>query len=347
MSFKKVLFVLMLFFTLPIFAANVKEPDSAVVFMYHRFGESKHSSTNITLKQFSYQLDYLKKNSYSVWPLSKIINHIINKKSIPTKTVALTIDDAYISTYTKAYPLLKSKNFPFTVVVSTNPVDNGSKFYMSWEQMREMKAYGAEFANHSLSHDFLLQRESETALKWRKRVTKEIQKAQLRLKEEFGEDTNENPRLFSYPFGEYDIKTLELIKELGYIGITQTSGPIGADSDLRALTRFPMAEAFASPEGFITKLNTLPMPIESVSEKEPLLKEENPPKLRIKLKQPLKYVGCYISSGEAIKVRWISQTQIEIIANRALKAPREKYTCTAAAKNGKWYWYSHLWIVKK
>jgi len=347
MRFKKVLFVLILFFTLPIFAVELKEPDSAVVFMYHRFGESKHPSTNITLEQFRYQLEYLKENNYNVWPLSKIINRIIDKKSIPPKTVALTIDDAYISTYTKAYPMLKSKNFPFTVVVSTNPVDNRSKFYMSWEQMREMQANGAEFANHSLSHDFLLQRDNETTLAWKKRVTNEIQKAQLRLKEEFGEDTNENPRLFSYPFGEYDMQTIELMKELGYIGMTQTSGPIGANIDLRALSRFPMAEAFATSKGFITKLNTLPMPIESVSQTDPLLKGENPPKLRIKLKEPLKYVGCYISSGEAIKVERISQTQIEIIANTALKAPREKYTCTAPAKDGKWYWYSHLWIVKK
>lgn len=326
---------------------NVVFADSAVVFMYHRFGESSYPSTNITLKQFQYQLDYLQQNNYNVWQLSKIVNHIVNKKPIPPKTVALTIDDAYISTFTKAYPMLKSKNFPFTLFISTNAVDNRSKFYMTWEMMREMQENGAEFANHSLSHAFLLPRDNETDEVWEKRVRGEIEGAQLRLQEELGAGTNENPRLFSYPFGEYNIKTAKLIEELGYIGITQTSGAIGESSDLRALTRFPMAEVFATHEGFITKLNTLPMPIKSVLPREPLLNEENPPKLTIKLKQPLKYLGCYLSSGEEINVKWISQTEFEVSANVPLMPPRQRYTCTAPAKDGKWYWYSHLWIVKK
>jgi peptidoglycan/xylan/chitin deacetylase (PgdA/CDA1 family) len=315
--------------------------------MYHRFGESKYPSTNITLEQFQYQLDYLEKHNYNVWHLSKIISHIKNKKPLPQKTVALTIDDAYISTYVNAYPMLKQKRFPFTVVVNTNAVDNKSKSYMSWNQMREMLFFGAEFANHSLSHDYLSQMQNETDSEWKNRVTIQIQKAQSRLHEELGEDANENPRLFSYPFGEYDMKTANLIKELGYIGITQTSGPVGENSDLRFVTRFPMAEAFANPNSFISKLNTLPMPIESVSHNEPLVGRQNPPKLRIRLKKQLGNIRCYISNGDAIDFRWISQTEIEVYANEPIKQGREKYTCTAQSENGKWYWYSHLWIVKK
>lgn len=341
MNLKRALSILLFFLTSSIFA------DSAVAFMYHRFDNSKYPSTNITLKQFQYHLDYLQKHDYNVWHLSKILRHIIDKKSIPPKTVALTIDDAYISTYTKAYPMLKSKNFEFTIFVNTNPTDKRSKNYLSWEQMREMQVNGAEFANHSLSHDFLLPMENEKDEVWKKRVTSEIKKAQLRLQEELGADTNENPRLFSYPFGEYDINLAKLTKELGYIGITQTSGAIGECSDLGAIARFPMAEAFGSPESFITKLNTLPMPIKSISEEENPLKVQNTPKLRIKLKQPLKNLACYISSGEAINVKWLSETEIEISANEPLKPPREKYTCTAPAYDGKWYWYSHMWIVQK
>lgn len=350
MKSKILLSALIFLLCLPLFSdtIKVKEPNNVVVFMYHRFGEMTYPSTNITLEQFEYQLDYLDKNHYNVWPLSKVASYIQNKKSIPPKTVALSIDDAYISIYTKAYPMLKSKNFPFTVFVNTNPIDNRSNSYMSWEQMREMQKNGAEFANHSISHNFLLPKKSETDEVWEKRVTKEISEAQLRLHEEFGPEANENPRLFSYPFGEYDLKTAELITKHGYIGVTQTSGPVGDQSDLTALTRFAMAEAFASHEGFITKLNTLQMPIESISTTEPVItKEQNPPTLRIKLKEELKNVQCYMSSGEEIKLKWISKTEIEITADKPIKPPRDKYTCTAPAKDAKWYWYSHLWIVQK
>jgi len=332
-----------------LFASSLKdlEPNSAVVFMYHHFGNSKYPSTNITLEQFQYQLDYLETNNYNVWPLSKIVNHLIDKKNIPQKTIALTIDDAYLSIFTKAYPMLKSKNFPFTVFVSTNSIHKNSNTFMTWDQMRILKENGVEFANHSLTHNSLLPLNNETNIELEKRIIDETQMAQLKLQKELGSDTNINPPLFSYPYGEYTIKITELIKKFGYIGVTQISGTIDLNSDLTLLNRFPMAEAFASPNSFITKLNTLPMPIESVSTKEPILKDQNPPILRIKLKQALKNIGCYLSSGEAIKITWISKTVFEIKANKPLKPPREKYTCTAPAKNGKWYWYSHLWIVKK
>lgn len=341
MNYKKIFLLLLLFFTSSLFS------QSAVVFMYHRFGEVKYPSTNIRLEQFEQQLNYLEKHNYNVWHLSKVVNHIINKKTIPPNTVALTIDDAYISAYTEAYPMLKSKNFPFTIFLSTNPVDHKSKFYMSWEMMREMQSNGAEFANHSQTHPFLLPQKGETEPIWTKRVTQEIENAQLRLQEEFGENTNENPRLFSYPFGEYNLKITQIVQELGYIGITQTSGPIGESSDLKTLSRFPMAEAYANPKGFITKLNTLPMPIESISPKESVIKGENPPKLRIKLKRALKHLRCYISSGEPIELRWLSQTEFEVTSDKALQPPRDKYTCTAPTKSGKWYWYSKLWIINK
>jgi len=338
---KKIFIYLLLFFLAsPIFA------NSAVVFIYHRFGETKYPSTNITLEQFSYQLNYLKSNNYNVWSLSKIINYLNSKKTLPPKTVALSIDDAYLSVYTDAYPMLKSKKFPFTIFVNTNAVDNRSKNYITWNMMREMQNSGAEFANHSLSHEYLLPKKDESDAVWERRIRKEIQNAQLRLQKELGDDTNTNPKLFSYPFGEYNIKMTQILNELGYIGISQTSGAIGESSDMLALNRFPMAEAYASEDGFKTKLNTIPMPIESVSLKEPVIEKGTSPKLRIKLQEHLKGLRCFISSGEAIELEWISKTEVEIYSDRPIKSPRDKYTCTAPANDNKWYWYSHLWIVQ-
>ncbi|MCF6340189.1 MAG: polysaccharide deacetylase family protein [Sulfurimonas sp.] len=338
---KKILLSLLLFFlTSPIFA------NSAVAFIYHRFAEAKYPSTNITLEQFKYQLNYFESNNYNVWPLSKIINYLNNNKTLPLKTVAITIDDAYLSVYTNAYLLLKNKNFSYTIFVNTNSIDYKSKNYMSWKMMREMQNNGAEFANHSLSHEYLLPKKDETNEAWEKRFRKEVQKAQQRLQEELGSDTNKNPKLFSYPFGEYNLKMAQILNELGYIGISQTSGAIGKDSDMQAIPRFPMAEAYATHSGFKTKLNTLPMPIESVSQKEPVIKEGTSPKLRLKLKKPLKNLRCFISSGEVIGLKWLSKTEVEISANKPIKPPRDKYTCTAPAGNSKWYWYSHLWIVR-
>jgi len=319
---------------------------SAVVFMYHRFGDKRYPSTNIRLEQFEKHLKYIEENGFNVWPLSKIVRYIIDGKKIPLKTVALTIDDAYITTYTEAYPRLKKKNFPFTVFISINAVDSSSKNYMHWDEIREMSKNGAEISNHSLTHDYLLLRKDEPKEQWKSRVTIEIQGAQKRLHEELGNKTNENPRLFSYPFGEYDRHVSELLKKLGYIGVTQTSGVISSECSLMTLPRFAMAEVFADIDDFILKINTLPLPVESVYPSKTVITSDNPPELRLKLKRVIKNVGCYKSDGKRIDVEWMSDTELKIKAKERLKAPRDRYTCTAPEKEGRWYWHSKLWIIK-
>jgi peptidoglycan/xylan/chitin deacetylase (PgdA/CDA1 family) len=211
--------------------------------------------------------------------------------------------------------------------------------------MREMGLHGAEFANHSQSHDYLLPRKDESKKEWQKRLKDEIVGSQKILQNELGKNTNKNPKIFSYPYGEYSLETAEYIKSLGYISVTQTSGVINSDSDLKALPRYPMSERFGNIDDFILKANTLPLPVTNASTFDPILKAHNPPKLVLKLKHPLKNINCFISSGERIKTTWLSAVEVEIQANSPLKAPRDRYTCTARNKDRKWMWYSHLWII--
>ncbi len=344
------LFFLCLFETV-LSAQNVaqtsKDEDYAVIFTYHRFGEAKYPSTNIRLEQFKYQLDYLQEHHYNVWPLSKIVNSMIKKEKIPPKTVAICMDDAYVTVYTNAYPMLKKRHFPFTVFVNTMPIIHKSKRYMTWDEMREMSENGASFANHTYSHAYLTQKKSENKEQWEKRVRKEIDKADEKIHKELGEGVNSDPKMLAYPFGEYSIQLEKLLKSMNYVGISQLSGPFGAETSLRRVPRFPMSETYATKNGFLLKLNTIPLPIESVSPQETMLSKQNPPALTIKLKKPLKDMLCYKSNGDKIDMKWRSATEVEIKSKTRLKLPRDHYTCTAKADNGKWYWYSHLWVFRQ
>ena len=336
---------MLLFSNIILFAQELKGADSAVVFMYHRFGEKTYPSTNITLAQFKNQLEYLKEHEYRVWPLSKIVRYIENKKELPNKLVAITIDDAWKSVYLHAYPLLKEKGFPFTVFINTSPIDHKSKSFVTWEQIQEMSENGAEFVNHSVTHDFLIPKRGESQTMWHSRIQKEVEKAQQRLQEKLGKMSNEAPRLLSYPFGEYTQQSADFIKSMGYIGVTQTSGVLSSQTDLRAIPRFPMSESYASLENFVLKLNTLAMKIEYAKPWNPVVRDVNPPILRLKLQHPMQKFACYNSNGEPIAVTWLSDTEVEIVAKSPLKPPRDKYTCTAQASHNQWYWYSHLWIL--
>ena len=66
----------------------------------------------------------------------------------------------------------------------------------------------------------------------------------------------------------------------------------------------------------------------------------------MKLKRVVENLQCYISSGEKIEMKWISETEVQMQAKSPLKAPRDRYTCTAPAEGSRWYWHSNLWIIK-
>ena len=329
---------------------NQARENQAVILMYHHFGVSKHPSTNIRLDQFEAHLDYLSQANYQIWPLTKVTEYIQKNQPFPTRVAAITVDDAYLSVYTEAYPRLLKKSWPFTVFVATDGVDRRYRSYMSWQQMREMKNNGVTFANHSASHDYLIRlKQGETSQQWQDRVTEDIHRAQKRLKIELGEA----PKLFAYPYGEYNTKLANIVNEMGYAAFGQHSGPAGINDDTRALPRFPMAEKFAKLKDFKQKINSLAFPVEKQTPWEPTVDQNNnPPKLEIKLtnKSDMKLgqLACFVSNQGRVAVEWLNQqkTQFSVQATTPLPTGRSRYNCTApSSKKGRFYWYSHLWIL--
>ncbi len=318
--------------------------------MYHRFGEPGHPSTNIRLDQFEAQLDHLQRAGYQILPLEDIVAALQGEKKLPPRAVALTIDDAYRSVYEQAFPRLRARGWPFTVFVATDPVDQGLSAFMSWEQMREMQAAGVGFANHSRDHGHLIRlRAGESRAQWRARIRANLEHAQRRLEEELGRI----PRLFAYPYGEYDTALAALVRELGYVAFGQQSGAVGPLSDLRALPRFPMAEAYADLAQFRTKAAALPLPVRRVIPWNPVTTLARP-RMVVHLTPSgarLAELRCYASGQGAIPVEWLERDPAGGDLRFATRAPkplpmgRSRYNCTApAAEPGRFYWFSHPWI---
>ncbi len=269
------LFVLMLFFTfLPSSIAFAEENDTqAVIFMYHRFGESRYPSTNITLEQFEEQLEFFTKNNFSVLPLNEIVEALKQDKPLPDKSIAITIDDAYLSVYKEAYPRLKARGYPFTVFVATGVVDQGIPAYMDWAQMQEMQKHGAMFANHGQNHDYLVRKnKGESQEAWKERMVNDITGAQKRLEEKLGQA----PALFAYPYGEYNLELRHIVQDLGYTAFGQHSGGVSSLNNRAALPRFPVAEAYGEMSAFRTKAFSLAMPVINQEPVDPVTTEKRP-----------------------------------------------------------------------
>lgn len=327
----------------------------AVAFIYHRFGEDSLPSTSVSLAQFEAHLDHLAQNGFQVWPLDRIVGALQDGKALPPKVVAITIDDGFASIYSGAFPRLKAHGFPFTVFLNTDPIDRKVGGYLTWPQIKEMAAHGARYANHSASHERIWKRrDGEDAAAWAARIRDDIGRAQRRLQAELGAETNESPRLYAFPYGEYDNASVELVRQMRYVPVGQHSGAIAVftasgppqGGGVPALPRFPMSDRYASLEDFAQKARFRALPVETLAPPEPRIgRGANPPTLRLRLPDESwrERVSCYYS-GERMAVSW-SGRELSVRAPRALEAGHSRYNCTGRDPQGNWYWHSQPWLV--
>jgi peptidoglycan/xylan/chitin deacetylase (PgdA/CDA1 family) len=328
---------LLTIFWMPAFAGETIDTNSAVILMYHRFGESQYPTTSIRLDQFEAHLKYLKDQHYTVLPLPEIIEKLQKGETLPEKTVGISIDDAYKTAYTQAWPRLEKAGFPFTVFVATDPLERGFKDMMSWDEIRYLAKQGVTIGNHTASHPYL-----ETLIPVAAKA--DIVKAQKRLTEELGKA----PQLFAYPFGEYDQRVLEIVKEQGFkAAFLQISGAIGQGSPMLLLPRFPLNEHYGTLDRFKMLLNTLPLNIEKLSPSDPVLKKNNPPRIKFTVSDKnlnLKKLACYGTDVDKFKIEIKDQT-VQLISAHAFIKGRTHVNCTLPSEGGKWYWVSFLYIV--
>lgn len=332
-------------------AADAEIEKGAVILMYHRFGRDEHPSTSVRMEQFQDHLEYLEEADFNIWPLERVVRYLQEGRSFPDRTVAITIDDAYPSVYENAFPEFREREWPYTVFVNTDGPDGGSRSYMSWDQMREMAEDSeARFANHSATHDYLIQRRSgESEEDWEERVREDIGKAEERLLEELEGHVPNDPPLHAYPYGEYDADLRKILDDMDYVAFGQHSGPVGAQSDLLALPRFAMAENYADPDDFRLRVHTRPMPLEGMEPNDPAhIDEENPPRMRLTFKEGAVDIGrlnCFAGPRDVTLERDPGPPPtVAVQAAEAMPEGRSRYNCTLPAEGGGFHWYSFQWI---
>lgn len=199
---------------------------NAHIFVFHRFGDDRHPSTNTTIEQLKTQFEYFKNNGYKVVPTSDIIDKLKAKEDIPDNWVAFHIDDSYKSFYENGLPLFKEYNYPFSLFVYVEATQKKYNDFMTWEQIKESSKYG-EISLHSYSHEHLTKLSNEELIKDTK-TSYEI----------FEEKMGFKPKGYVYPFGEYNEEVKQTIKSFGfdYIG-NQNSGSVNKNSDIYDLDR--------------------------------------------------------------------------------------------------------------
>ena len=319
--------------------------DSGVVLLYHHVDTSTPPSTSISPEEFRAHLDYLKENEFAVIQLDEMVQHLRTRTALPERAVAITFDDGYSSIYETAFPLLVEYDMPFTLFLSTEPLNNRQKNYMNWEQVRELSGAGALIANHLVSHPYMLSRDiQETDVSWLERQRSELLEAEATILKE----TGQSHRFLAYPYGEFNAEIKSMIREEGFIGFAQNSGAISFGSDFSALPRFPMAGVYARLDTAQVKFNSLAFEVDLLEPSSPVTEFTRPEALlRFKLDgvNP-RQINCY-DDGKMMDLRWEDQATglLRLQPIKAHHGRRWRYICTAPSTvSGRYFWYSVPWV---
>ncbi|MVF13103.1 polysaccharide deacetylase family protein [Ketobacter sp. MCCC 1A13808] len=318
-----------------------------VILQYHHVSDSAPASTRVTPKAFRRHMEILKEDGFNVWPLARLVAFLQQDKALPDKTVVITIDDAYLDVYQNAAPILNEFGYPFTLFVSTDPVDQKLRGFMSWDQLRELQKQGAQLANHTQSHLHLLRKlEGESESEWLARIEGELKQSEARIAEE----TGANWKYFAYPYGEVNERLLKKIQEWGFLGFGQQSGAVDkALLNSGIAPRFPFNEHYVDEKAFRLKAASLPLPIAKESSEPIVWSKPAKPQLKLTLTAVNGALTCFASDQGEINVVKTADKEFTIQSDTAIPVGRSRYNCTmpVAGQQGRYHWYSKTWIRKR
>jgi peptidoglycan/xylan/chitin deacetylase (PgdA/CDA1 family) len=185
----------------------------SVVLLYHRLGLPKPQSLvagqYVAPQLLRSQLDYLTRRDWRCVPLKDITAPADGNR------FAITFDDAYLSVFEQAYPILKDRGMTATVFVVADQIGGTNEWdhsvgdqlekLMTADQLKQMAADGFEIGAHTLTHAHLPDLDDD-------KLRSEVQDSKVKIEKALGIEVAS----LSYPYGEYDDRTLAVCAEAGY-----------------------------------------------------------------------------------------------------------------------------------
>jgi len=197
------------------------------IFLYHRFGDSRHPYTNTPINQLIKNFEYLKLHNYKVIDSKLLLQKAKNGENVD-KFVSIQIDDSFKSFYKNGFPIFKKYNYPFTLFVYVKGTTEKWGDFMSWKMIKEVSKYG-DIQFHSYAHPHL------TTLTIQQ-IKNDTEKGVQIFKKEMGY----NPDSYAYPYGEYNLTVQKyLSKKFNYI-YNQNEGGINVWTDFQDVPRIAM-----------------------------------------------------------------------------------------------------------
>jgi len=196
----------------PLYMNYQVQEDYVPIIGYHKIEEIfVYDFLTTTIDNFREQVAYLSVNMSCNWITMERLAYYVEKgEKLPTNSCIMNFDDGALNQYENTLCTLNEYKVPATYYIAVDNIES-NKYYMDKYHVDELHKIGHDIESHTLSHPHLASLTIEEQ-------EEEILGAKVKL-EEWGY----NITSFSYPFGEWNTDTLDILRDSTYTFARDTS----------------------------------------------------------------------------------------------------------------------------
>lgn len=188
------------------------------ILMYHQIGlyprPDAHRALFCHIDRFRAQLRYLKFMGFEVLSLAQAHACLFGGKALPKRSVVITVDDGYDDFREHAWPALKEHGCSATVYLVSDLIGKTANWLndrpeqprlMDAAAVRQLHSEGCDFGSHAMTHPRLSNLSATDQ-------HREIFGSKQALEDVIGGAVQH----FCYPYGDYSLRTRDLVQAAGY-----------------------------------------------------------------------------------------------------------------------------------
>ena len=209
---KNIATVLILIAVLAIGSARSEAAEDRAYFppviMYHDIKLFALNGFDVTLKDFTEQLDWLRKSGYITLSMDEFVSTLESGKKFPPNSVLITFDDGYQGAATFGANEIRRQHMKATFFVIPEMLGKSLEGYpyMTEEELLKLaESDSFSIGSHTIDHPHLDQLSSEE-------LTRQLVESKATLEKMIGKPVIS----IAYPYGDYNLDVIDGVISAGY-----------------------------------------------------------------------------------------------------------------------------------